>query len=390
MGPTKKRGARAPAQAAPSEPAAIWESIGNLRGWAANPRKNAENVERVAESIKRFGFSAPIVARRNGEVIAGHTRLAAARALGIDQVPVRYLDLSEREAHLLALADNRLTELSPWDTDALHEILAAYDAADITLAGWSQAEFDALVDAPAEADDGSSDELPDPPKDPIVKLGDVWQLGRHVLSCSDAREADPSALLGEAVNTCVTDPPYGIGADSEMSKQSGSQYGRAAAKKRHYADVGWDKDPPIDFVQSLASYAQAIIFGGNYFGLPASSCWLVWDKQNDGNAFADAELAWTNLGKAVRIKRHLWNGMLRKDREERFSHPTQKPVDVIKWCIEMTAGPVFDPFLGSGTTIIAAEKLGRVCVGTELHPAYCDLIIERWQNLTGQKASLRG
>jgi len=180
----------------------------------------------------------------------------------------------------------------------------------------------------------------------------------------------------------LTDPPYGISADAEMHKKGGQQYGKAAAPKRVYADTSWDSAPAdTGLLLSMIAHTRfAIIFGGNYFGLPATRCVLVWDKENGGNAFADAELAWSNLDKPVRIKRHMWNGMLREGAEARFEHPTQKPVEVMQWCITQAPADcrtILDPFMGSGSTLVAAKNLGRRAIGIEREEKYCELSAKR-------------
>jgi DNA modification methylase len=182
----------------------------------------------------------------------------------------------------------------------------------------------------------------------------------------------------------LTDPPYGLKADSTMSKQSGSFYGNAAAPKRHYDATNWDDAPPDDaWLLSLVALAKwSIIFGGNYFDLGPARCILVWDKENGTNAFADAELAWTNLDKPVRLKRHMWNGMLRKNREHRYGHPTQKPLDVIAWALQQApkeCKTVFDPYCGIGTTLLAAKQIGIAAVGIEREEKYCETCALRLQ-----------
>lgn len=173
----------------------------------------------------------------------------------------------------------------------------------------------------------------------------------------------------------LTDPPYGIGADNRKRILSRSN----AASAKDYGESDWDNEPPsketLDRAISLAKYQ--IIWGGNYFHVPPSKCWLVWDKQNTGD-FADCELAWTNLDKAVRIIRHLWNGMIRKGQEERF-HPTQKPLDVMSWCLGHVpeAQTVLDPFMGSGTTLVAAKQRGLKAVGIEIEEEYCEMAVKR-------------
>ena len=197
--------------------------------------------------------------------------------------------------------------------------------------------------------------------------------------CGDCREILPAIRRFDA---CVTDPPYGIGADSTMHKQSGTQYGKAAAAKREYRATDWDIAPiPPDLMNLVQASAKwNIIFGGNYYSFPASSCWLVWDKENGDNGFADCELAWTNLPKAVRRIKWMWNGMLRKGGEAREGHPTQKPMEVMRWAIGQLPEPslsILDPFCGSGTTGMAAVSLGKQFTGIEIDPIYFEMACER-------------
>jgi len=197
------------------------------------------------------------------------------------------------------------------------------------------------------------------------------------LFCGDCLEIMPT--IGK-VDAVVTDPPYGIKADSTMAKQAGQQYGKAAAKKRAYLATDWDSKPASAEIINLCRENAdiCIIWGGNYFILPPTSCWLVWDKLNGDNNFADCELAWTNLKKAVRIKRHMWNGMIRVGNEERF-HPTQKPLAVMEWCLSFLpdAVTILDPFMGSGTTGVACVNLGRNFIGIEKDPQYFEIAKER-------------
>lgn len=205
-------------------------------------------------------------------------------------------------------------------------------------------------------------------------LGD----GQVRLILGDCREVIPTL---PRVDACVTDPPYGINVANNMARQGGTQYGAAAAAKRLYEASDWDSVPVDERLLQSARCAasESIIFGGNYFNLPPARCWLIWDKENGTNEFADAEMAWTTLDKPVRLKRHMWNGMLRKGSEARFGHPTQKPVEVMKWCIGFLpdASTILDPFMGSGTTGVAAVKLGRKFIGIELHEPYFDIAVRR-------------
>jgi len=198
-------------------------------------------------------------------------------------------------------------------------------------------------------------------------------IGDCTLYLGDCLEVMPT--LGK-VDAVVTDPPYGINENSKKVASRGK-----LANPTNYGDFEWDKEPPskelIDLVLNTAKHC--IIFGGNYFHLPPTSCWLVWDKQNGENDFADCELAWTNLKKAVRRVYWRWNGMIRKGDDVR-EHPTQKPVGVMEWCIghlPESTETILDPFMGSGTTGVACVKLGRKFIGIELDEKYFDIACRR-------------
>jgi DNA modification methylase len=189
----------------------------------------------------------------------------------------------------------------------------------------------------------------------------------------DCREIVPT--LGK-FDLLLTDPPYGIGADNRKRILSRTN----AAKAKDYGESDWDNSTPADWVFAmLRDYSEKqIVWGGNYFNFPPCNGPLVWDKENSGD-FADGELAWNNLGTALRIKRHLWNGMIRKGQEERF-HPTQKPLEVISWCISLAGDGVttiLDPFAGSGTTGRAAKDLGRKATLIEREEKYCEIAAKR-------------
>jgi len=203
-------------------------------------------------------------------------------------------------------------------------------------------------------------------------------IGDCRLILGDCRDILPT--LGP-VDAVVTDPPYGIGADSSMAKASGFKGGTMLAAKSQYAATDWDSCAvPDDLMAAvMAAGRWNIIFGGNYYALPASSCWLVWDKEVNGH-FADCELAWTNLPKAVRRIRHMWNGMLRKGQEERHGHPTQKPAEVMIWAIGQlpdNTRSILDPFMGSGTTGVACALTDRAFIGIEREPSYFDIACRR-------------
>lgn len=196
------------------------------------------------------------------------------------------------------------------------------------------------------------------------------------LYCEDCAEVLPQL---ERHDLLLTDPPYGQGLDRKKvlstQKDNGKYWG-----KKDYPDFSWDKKlvPQWLLSQAIAKCRKAIVFGGNFYDLGPANCWLVWDKDNGTNGFADCELAWTNLDKAVRMYRHLWNGICRKHLEAR-SHPTQKPVDVMSWCLGQCAEAVsvLDPFAGSGTTLVAAKLRNLRATGIEREERYCEIAANR-------------
>jgi DNA modification methylase len=206
-------------------------------------------------------------------------------------------------------------------------------------------------------------------------------IGNATLWLGDCREVLPT--LGR-VDACVTDPPYGIG--EAAGKNKSRSY---LATARDYGNDGWD-DAPVsaDLLAAIIAIAdRAIIFGGNYYSLPPTSCWLVWDKENGANDFADCELAWTNLPQAVRRLRYMWHGMLRANGEPRGDHPTQKPVGVMQWCLGFlpNARTILDPFAGSGTTGVACVRMGKRFIGIEREPRYFDIACRRIEEAQRQR-----
>jgi DNA modification methylase len=218
----------------------------------------------------------------------------------------------------------------------------------------------------------------------------IETIGRATLYLGDCRDILPT--LGK-VDAVVTDPPYGIGesAGKAATRTSGltSKVRNAQIYRRDYGNDDWD-DKPIDAETMDAVRAAGkwnVIFGGNYYALPATKCWLVWDKLNGDTDFADCELAWTNLPKAVRRIQYLWNGCMRANKEVRGDHPTQKPIGVMKWAVGHlpdTSQTILDPFMGSGTTGVAAVQMGRTFIGIEREPKYFDIACKRIEDAQRQ------
>jgi DNA modification methylase len=355
-------------------------SIKDLKSDHKNARKRTDrSASLIAESLKRYGAARSIVIDEDGRILAGNGTVEGAKKAGITNVriieaegdeliAVRRAGLSEDEKVGLALADNRSSDLSEWDHEMLRQLSEEHD-----LAPWF--EDDELLAEVLDTVEGNTDpdDVPEPPADPITKPGDLWILGNHRLLCGDSTNIQHVERLmdGQRPRAVVTDPPYGINANKQTL---------GTGKKQFHRGDNWDAErPDIAWLQSFAD--QVVIWGGNYFAdtLPPTNDWLCWHKKNDGLSFSEFELAWTNLGKNCRILSHHWGG-------EKKQHPTQKPCAVIEWCLQLTDGSVFDPFSGSGTTFIAAEKARRSCYGMELDPAYVDVIVKRWEDFTGNTA----
>ncbi len=214
----------------------------------------------------------------------------------------------------------------------------------------------------------------------IVKIGDA------TLYLGDCMDILPTL---DKVDAVITDPPYGIGETGNNSRQKAPGLSRLGTKTRviDYPKMDWDDySPATELISAIRNKATwCAFFGGNYFELPPTSCWLVWDKLNSGD-FADCELAWTNWPKAVRRIQWRWNGMIRQGNEDRF-HPTQKPLGVMKWVIDLCpkADTILDPFMGSGTTGVAAIQMGRKFIGIEREPKYFEIACKRIEQATKQE-----
>lgn len=212
-------------------------------------------------------------------------------------------------------------------------------------------------------------------------------IGNCTLYLGDCLEVMPTL---EKVDAVITDPPYGLNVLNLYSQKKDKIYGHSKAKKRKYKDSGsWDKAAcDVGFILDLN--VPTILWGGNYFKVPPSQCWLVWDKLNGKNYFADCELAWTNFKKSVRKINLLWNGMLvTKTETDKRQHPTQKPMELMKWCIQQLpkncTGSILDPFMGSGSTLVACAKTGRHGIGIELDEEYFNIACRRVEDAYRQR-----
>jgi len=359
--------------------------IDEIKPYDKNPRKNDEAVDYVANSIKEFGFRQPIVIDANNEIVAGHTRHKAAKKLKLKEVPcIMADDLSPERIQAYRLADNKVGEIAEWDFKLLDlELDDLADLFDMSDFGFDLSEFE---HEEVQEDDFDVDSVPD---EPVAKLGQIWQLGEHRLMCGDSTSAEDVARLmnGELADMVFTDPPYGVARDKGFGG-----FGAPIARRSYEDD--WDSEAPSQqaFDNIVNNSKRAIIWGGNYFTdkLPVGTFWIVWDKNNTMPTFGDCELAWTNLDrKSVKKYDITYNGLIGKEKERH--HPTQKPV---RLCAEVlqdftsSEEIVLDLFGGSGSTLIACEQLDRKCYMMELSPKYVDVIIARWENLTGLHAEM--
>lgn len=376
--------------------------ITKITPYARNAKKHPKDqIEKIALQISSVGFLVPIIVDKNFLIIAGHGRFAAAKSLALETVPVIVADhLSEAQATAFRIADNKVAE-SEWDLPLLGFEIGSLDRLnfDLNLTAIPMDEIKVLLDELKEkeaSESGSSskaeEEAPPPPRISRVKKGDLWHVGRHILLCGDSTDIeDVKFLIGGAVPTFLfTDPPYGVNAVQKDGKIGWS--GKADAKD--YPVVIGDEDTQTarkfyDIVKTLGIKKQ-FIWGGNYFTdfLPPTPCWIIWDKgRGEGTKFAEGEIAWTNLTTPIKFIRHVWNGFIKEsERGENRVHPTQKPAFLAEWALTAYGDAkevILDLFGGSGSTLIAAEKLGHTAFLMELENVYCDVILERFARVTG-------
>jgi DNA modification methylase len=384
--------------------------VADLIPYARNSRTHSdEQVAQIAASIREFGFTNPVLVDADRGIIAGHGRLLAARKLGLDEVPVIELaHLTEAQRRAYVIADNKLALNAGWDLDLLKVELGGLqaDGFDLGLTGFSGDELASLF---AEVNDGLTDpdEVPEVPVDPVSVLGDVWLLGRHRIVCGDC--TDPlvvdKALAGVKPHLMVTDPPYGVEYDPEWRQRAGVNTDTAAKGKVLNDDKADWREAWALFPGDVAYVWHADLFAGVVadsliacdFTLRSQ---IVWDKGqlvlSRGDYHRQHEPCWyavrkTKVGHWAGDRKQTTVWQIPKPKKSETGHGTQKPVECMQRPIENNSSPgqaVYEPFSGSGTTIIAAEMTGRSCHAIELSPAYVDVAVKRWQDFTGQQATL--
>jgi DNA modification methylase len=386
--------------------------IEKLIPYARNPRTHADDqVAQIAASIAAFGFNNPILVDTKAGIIAGHGRLLAARKLQLTEVPVIVLDhLTEAQKRAYILADNQLALNAGWDATLLATELAALQQEDfdISLIGFEDEELARLL-AAQEASNGLCDEdaVPPAPQTPTSQLGDLWLLGRHRLLCGDSTDQQGvSRVLGSVKPTLlVTDQPYGVQYDPEWRKRAGVNNSNRMGKVRNDDRADWREawalfPGDVAYVWHGALHASTVSDSLESCGFEIRSQ-IVWAKPSlvmgRGHYHWQHEPCWY----AVRGTGH-WNGdrkqstlwhIENRNQDAETVHSTQKPVECMRRPILNNSSPgqaVYEPFSGSGTTIIACEKEARIALAVELEPAYVDIAVMRWQNFTGKQAVLDG
>jgi DNA modification methylase len=387
--------------------------IGELKPHPKNPRVHPDSaIEKLERSIKEFGWTNPILVSKEGYILAGHARLKAAEKAGIKEVPVIYLPLEGSRAEAYLIADNRLQDETDWDMPKLKDLLQELDTGefDLELTGFDMGEIEDLMTQFYVPEEIIEDEVPEPPEEAITKPGNLWLLGRHRLLCGDAtKKEDVERLMdGKKADSLITDPPYGVdysGKNEFLNKfDEGNRIEKpidndAITDYRHFFGAFLSLAP-------LAEYNTVYIFMASKelhsLRLALDDCgyswgdYLVWVKNNHVLGRKDYNLKHEFIVYGWKGKHKFYGGfsttVLEFDRPSRSDlHPTMKPISLLAKLIDdgsPAKGKVYDPFGGSGSTLIACEQLNRICYMMEIDPVYCDVIVKRWENLTGQKAVL--
>lgn len=380
--------------------------IEKLIPYINNPRINDNAVDVVASSIKEFGFKNPILIDRENVIIAGHTRLKAAKKLGLKEVPViRVEDLTDKQIKAFRIADNKTSEFAEWDMELLEIELEGLDD---LFTGFDAVEFDDVMRIDEEAEEDDFDE--EPPEESISKRGDIWLLGRHRLMCGDAtKKEDVERLMdGKKVDSLITDPPYGVDYSSKNEFLNKFDKGNCVQKPI-------TNDAITDYRQffgaflslaPLAEYNTAYIFMSgkelHSLRLALDDCgyswgdYLVWVKNNHVLGRKDYNAKHEFIVYSWKGKHKFYGGfsttVLEFDRPSKSDlHPTMKPIPLLAKLINdgsPSKGKVYDPFGGSGSTLIACEQLDRTCYMMELDEKYVDVIVDRYINYKGDSTDV--
>jgi DNA modification methylase len=407
--------------------------VGSLTPYSNNPRKHPERqLVKLAASIAEFGLVMPVLIDEDGVIIAGEARVAAAKRLDLSEVPVIIAhQWSKAQVRAYRLADNKLAELATWDADALAIELAAIiemDETPIEILGWETAEADLILEGnkKAKTSEDEADEQLEVPADPVTRAGDLWQLGRHRLLCASSLEAASwtALLAGEMAAMAFTDPPYNVPVSGHvcgLGKVSHDEFAMASGEMSQGEFTAFLSGFLAVMLPHLEDGAVLDLcmdwrhMGELLAALDANALALlnlcVWNKTNGGMGSLyrskhelvliakKGKAPHTNnveLGKHGRYRTNVWdyagvNTFSRNRMADLADHPTVKPVALVADAIRDVSLPgeiVLDAFMGSGTTILAAERTKRRAYGIEISPGYVDVAIRRWETLTGEQAVL--
>ncbi len=390
----------------------IW-AIDRLKPYDANPRTiPGKAITKVAGSLREFGFQKPIVVDEHGVIIAGHVLWKAAQSAGITRVPVAISRLTPAQAKAYRLADNRTASETDWIDDLLRNEMTELKALDfdLSLTGFDDRELQKLLSD--DADMERAEDTPDVPVNPVTVLGDVWLLGAHRIVCGDSTKAGDvaKALNGVTPHLMVTDPPYGVNYDpnwrNEADRASGKAYGATAVGVVLNDDrADWTEayvlfPGEVTYVWHPPGAMQVMFHNSLVAAGFEIRMQIVWAKSHApigrGHYHVSHEPCWYAVRKKAGATGH-WQGdrtqttiwKIDKPRKSETGHSTQKPIECMRRPMINNSSPgqaVYDPFSGSGTSIIAGEMTGRHVHAIELNPAYVDVAVERWQTFTGQTA----
>jgi DNA modification methylase len=395
-----------------------YRTVDQLIPYARNSRTHSDaQVAQIAASIKEFGFTNPILVDGEKGIIAGHGRVMAARKLGLADVPtIELAHLTDAQRRAYVIADNKLAENAGWDTDLLKIEVADLDAMefDLDLLGFSPEALAGLLATATPEGNTDPNDTPDVPVDPVAVLGDVWVMGNHRLICGDSTDAHTvETLLGKVKpHLMVTDPPYGVEYDAGWRGKATNGDGSLLSTGKNRAKGKVENDNRADWREAWALFPGdvAYVWHASMFTPEVVSsleesgferrCFIIWSKSNF--AVGRGHYHWQHEPCVYLVRKGKtghWNGdrkqtsvwNIDKPKKSETGHSTQKPVECMKRPIENNSSPgqaVYEPFSGSGTTIIAGEMTGRSVYAIELNPAYVDVAVKRWQDFTGQVAVL--
>lgn len=385
------------------------EILPNPKNWRTHPKAQKEALQGLLAEI---GFAGAVLARETPHglmLIDGHLRTETA----VDaEIPVLILDVDEKEANKILATFDPISAMADSDAAALDALLRDIETSNEAVANMlGDLAKEAGCDWAKESGDVVEDEVPEPPVDPVTKPGDLWVLGEHRLLCGDSTNAENVKRLmnGDKPFIMVTDPPYGVNLDQSWRDKALGDRAMGAGNKNIVAN-----DDKADWTETWSLFSGDVVYvwhAGKFSDVVMSSLrnsgfeicqQIIWNKSVMVMGRSDYHFKHEPCWYAVRKgKSHGWigdrkqttvidakspNHIMSGSDEDKTEHPTQKPVICMAYLMQNHNGSVYDPFLGSGTTLIAAEQLGRKCYGMEISPAYCDVIVKRWETLTGKKA----